>query len=980
MNHRMNKRTYFGTWLEVRREALGFTQEALAELACCTLADIQTIEGGLEKPSLVVARLLARALEVPSDEEAHFVLFATSDLGTPSRPDPGPDGHDRQAYEAPWRLSLRPPSNLPAQLTSFVGRDAEIMRVAELIRGKGGRLLTLLGPPGIGKTRLCLEVANQLLDDFEDGIFFVPLAPTTGLDDAILAIASIFNIKDSTGPPLLDAVKSFLSARKLLLVLDNLEQLTDAGLLVAGLLVAAPGLRILATSRAWLHTYGEQVFRVPPLKFPQAGIQVTPESLAQSEAANLFVERAHLANPDFSITEDNAPFIAEICRRLDGLPLAIELAAARTNILSPQVILARLQHRLDLLTGGPSNLPPRQRTLRGAVDWSYDLLDSAERALFRRLSVFAGGFDFQVASRLWDISPCRSDVDQVKSMNGRHPGPVSCDPGDLLASLVDKSLIRQEDYSEGAIGDLRFTMLETIREYGLERLAELGEAEAVYRAHALVMTELVEQAEPHLLTPTRASWLARLQLEHDNLRAALTWALGESGDPELGLRLASGLHWFWYFSNSITEGRGWLTTALSKVDRSHRSRVLAKALYASGRLAQHYMEHDMALPLLEESISIWEELEDYRDMAYALVTLALTQMDKDNASSHDHIERAIALFRSAGDKWGLAYALEKFSNMTYSNLEGALNLKNESLALYQELGDQWYTAYQLGMVGMVAMSMGHYAQARSRYEEAMQIDMEVGDKWGMAWLLHGLGNITHLEGDYTRADALYTESQALYRELGDKVRMGALIRHRGQVSVALDRHEQATTQFREAIVVHQAQRIELGIRLDLAGIAGIAVGQKQPQLAAKLLGAAIITSEATTGRMSPVDLEYYKRNIEELRAQLGKARLKALLAEGQALSLEAAVTASRELRLTTLPADTETWSVSQPAVSLPAGLTKREIEVLRLLALGLSDAQIATRLSLSSNTVHSHLYSIYSKLDVTSRTAAARFVTNYQVG
>jgi len=976
MNHRLDKRTYFGKWLEVRRESLGFTQEALAEHACCTLANIQTIEDSLEKPSLVVARLLARALEVPSDEEALFVLFATSDLGTQGRTDTGPDGHDQQDYEAPWRLSLRPPSNLPAQLTSFVGRDAEITRVAELIRGKGGRLLTLLGPPGIGKTRLCLEVANQVLDDFEDGVFFVPLAPMTGSDDAILAIASIFNIKDSTGPPLLDAVKSFLSARKLLLVLDNLEQLADAGLLVAGLLVAAPKLRILATSRAWLHAYGEQVFRVPPLKFPQAGIQVTAESLAQSEAANLFVERARLADPGFSITEDNAPVIAEICRRLDGLPLAIELAAARTNLLSPQAILARLQHRLDLLTGGPSNLPPRQRTLRGAVDWSYDLLDSAERALFRRLSVFTEGFDFQVASRLWDLIPCRSDADQVESMNGRHPGLCSCDPGDLLASLVDKSLIRQEDYSEGAVGDLRFTMLETIREYGLERLAESGESEAVHRAHALVMTDLVEQAEPHLITPARSSWLARLQLEHDNLRAALTWALSEEGDPELGLRLASSLHWFWYFTSRVPEGRAWLASALARVDRSNRSRILAKALYASGRLAQQYIEYDVALPLLEESISIWEELRDYRDMAYALVTLALTKIDKDKASSHDHIERAIALFRSDGDKWGLAYALEKFSNMNYSDLEGALNLKNESLALYQELGDQWYTAYLLGMVGMVAMSMGHYAQARSRFEEAMQIDMKVGDKWNMAWLLHGLGNIAHLEGDYTRAEALYTESQALYRELGDKVRMGAVIRHRGQVSVALDRHEQAVTQFREAIAVHQAQ----GIRLDLAGIAGVAVGQKQPQLAAKLFGAAIITSEANSGRMSPVDLEYYKRNIAELSAQLGKARLKALLAEGQAMSLEAAVTASKELRLTTLPADAETWSVSQPVVSLPAGLTKREIEVLRLVALGLSDVQIATRLSLSSNTVHSHLYSIYSKLDVTSRTAAARFVTNYKAG
>jgi non-specific serine/threonine protein kinase len=603
--------------------------------------------------------------------------------------------------------------NLPVQPTPLIGRASEVGAVCALLSRAEVRLVTLTGPGGTGKTRVGLQVAAELVDRFADGVCFVSLAPIGDPDLVPSTIAQAVGIREVRGGPLLGSLTHYLRDRSSLLLLDNFEQVLAAAPVVAELLTACPELKVLVTSRAGLRLSGEHEYPVPPLELPDLKHLPDLAALSQYESVTLFIQRARAARPDFQVTDENAPAVAELCARLDGLPLAIELAAARIKLLTPQALLGRLGRRLSLLTGGARDLPARQQTLRGTIDWSYDLLAPGERALFARLAVFVGGCSLEAGEAVCDLG-------------GETGGGAGPDVLDALALLVDKSLLRQ---AAGPEAEPRFEMLETLREYAAERLEASGDAETWRRRHAEYYLTLAEQAGPELLGPRQRIWLGQLEQELDNLRAALGWAL-DRGEEALGLRLATTLGRFWEVRGHLGEGQGWMERAL---DRWPKAAPAARAgvLSAAGSLAYVRGEYDRAALLLEESLSLWRALGDERGLALALYTLGRVM----NYQSKS--ERAAALYA-------------------------------ESLAILRALGDRRGVALALNGSGVLARDRGDDVRARVAYEESLSIFRELGDDWGIGLLLNNLSRISRDAADWEQTAALCSESLARFRGIGDR--------------------------------------------------------------------------------------------------------------------------------------------------------------------------------------------------------------------
>jgi predicted ATPase/class 3 adenylate cyclase len=567
--------------------------------------------------------------------------------------------------------------NLPLQPTPFLGRERETAEIVAVLRAPDTHLLTLAGPGGTGKTRLALQAAADLLEDFADGVFFVPLAPLSDPELVPSAIARTLGIREQGDQPLWERIRHELATKQLLLILDSVEHLVEAAPAVGELLAACPRLKVLATSRLPLRLRAEHEYPVLPLGLPPRHA-ASPEAILCFEAVRLFVERAQTVKPGFILTPETAVAVAEIVRRLDGLPLAIELAAARVRILPPATLLARLEKRLPLLTGGPRDAPARQQTLRDAIAWSHDLLTPAEQTLYQRLAVFAGGAALEA-------------VEAVVNLEGQL---------DVLAGLdrlVEHSLLRS---AEGVDGEPRFTMLETIREYGLERLEESGEAEATRRAHTDFFLALVEQAEPELTRPEQLTWLERLETEHDNLRAALSRAL--VCDAQIALRLAVGLGWFWYFRGYFREGRAWLDCTLA-VSRDPGP-LHVGALAAAGRLARHLGEYEGAIALLEQSLELARTVQDRRAEAIALFELgALAGLAEGDAAREVALtEASLAVWRELGDAWGTAQTLNNLGYEAYlqGDLDGAVSLLDEGVTLARAAGDRLVLGYILDSRGV----------------------------------------------------------------------------------------------------------------------------------------------------------------------------------------------------------------------------------------------------------------------------------------
>jgi predicted ATPase/class 3 adenylate cyclase len=742
--------------------------------------------------------------------------------------------------------TLDHPHNLPEQPTALIGREQAIATVCALLQRADVHLVTLTGPGGMGKTRLALQTGGELLDDFNDGVWFVNLAPLSDPNLVATSIAQILAVRERDGRSLLDDLKDYLQPKQLLLLLDNFEQVVDAAPLVGKLLAAAPGLKVLATSRMPLHLSGEREYAVPPLGLPPvvarkvdaADSPTVDVHIRSSAAVRLFVERSQAVKADFAVTYANAPAIAKICAQLDGLPLAIELAAARIKLFPPQALLARLSSQLTLLTGGARDLPARQQTLRSTIDWSYNLLGAGEQTLFVRLGVFVTGCTLEAVEAV-----CNAD------------GDLPIDIVDGITALLNQSLLRQDAALEG---EPRFTMLATIREYALEQLKKNGAADALQQHHADYFLSMAEQAEPWLrfMRPERDQWMARLAVEHDNLRAALEW-FSERGETEPSLRLAGALRVFWQQRFHWGEGRAWLEAALAK-SGTMEGAARAKALVAAGHLA-------------------WS---------------------RGDSMARTYIEEGLALLRTVGDKAAIATALCYLANVTLGMGEYAMAraCAEECLALFDEVSDQWGRPYALQTLGHIAAVQGDLTQAAAYTEEYLAVYRQSGYKRGIAIGLIDKGVIAQLQGNWEHAVAFYAEGLAILREGGDKQmtalvlhNLGGAVLHQGDVW-------RAAACFAEGLTLSQELGDQSSIAINLAGMAGVAAAQ-QPEHSARLFGAADALFDALAMIVEPVDRAEYDRNAAVARVQLGEDAFAAAWAAGQALTAEQAMAEALELRV-----------------------------------------------------------------------------------
>jgi predicted ATPase/class 3 adenylate cyclase/DNA-binding CsgD family transcriptional regulator len=870
-------------------------------------------------------------------------------------------------------------NNLSVQLSSLVGREQEVRQVSALLQRPDVRLVTLTGMGGIGKTRLGLQVATELLDAFADGTYFVSLAAVTDPVMVIDTIAHLLGLEhQQIGQRVpaehMEYLKALLRDKHLLLLLDNFEQVLAAAPDLAELLIACPHLKMLVTSRAVLHIQGEHEFPVPPLALPKRTQLAANVDLSQYAAVALFLERALAIKPDLALTEANLQAIAAICVHLDGLPLAIELAAARIKLFPPRALLQRMTHRLDVLTGGVQGAPRRQQTLRNTIAWSYNLLDATEQQLFQRLSVFVGSYTLEAVEAL-----CSAFADGA--------GQVL----DGVASLIDKSLLLQIE-REGE--EPRLVMLETIREYGLEVLAASGEEEMTRQAHAAYYLALAEEAEPEYGGPQQVVWLERLEREHDNLRAALQWSIEPGATQqriEIGLRLGGALRRFWLVHGHWSEGRSFLERALAASEGIAAS-VRAKALITAANIAVTQSDYDCAEALCQESLALYRELGDQPGISYSLYLLAWAARDRDNfAAARSFAEEALVLFREIGDKgravWSLftlasldaiqgAYAracvlLEEalalfreqenklgiawsLTNLAWVHLDAQddpaiiHSLLEESLVLWRDLGDPRGTAHASLISGRLALHQGDVAKARSLAEESVKLYKEIGDRRGTTESLILLARVVTFQGDYKTVQRIYKEGLAIARET----------KHKWVIASCL-----------EGLASVIAAQEQVGISL-----AEIPPGEQVSLWATRLWGAAEVLREAVSVPIPFVDRATYERTVTAVRSQLGEKAFAAAWAKGRTMTLEQALTLQEQEMVS---APTMTVATTTPSPTYPAGLTAREVGVLRLVARGLTNAEIAGELRLSEKTIAHHLTHIFNKTTSENRAAAAAFAIRH---
>ena len=779
----------------------------------------------------------------------------------------------------------RPRHNLPAPVSSFIGREREKAEVRRLLAGT--RLLTLTGPGGCGKTRLALEVAGEIVDAYDDGVWSIEFAPLT--DPALLpqAVAAALGVRESPSQPLRDTLSAWLKPRRTLLILDNCEHLIDACARFAeSLLRAAPGLSILATSREPLRIAGEATWLVPSLSLPDPGGPADLDRLLESEAVQLFLDRAGRAVPGFGLTPENGASVAELCYRLDGIPLAIELAAARVRALGVGQIVARLGDRFRLLTGGSRAALSRQQTLRAALDWSYDLLSEPERALFARLAVFAGSFDLPAVEAVVGGG--------VPGMDRTGEGPPPPLVLDLLLQLVDRSLV-----AVGNDGDVaRYHLLETMRDYARERLVERGELDALRRAHADHYAALAKRADRQLRGVEQAAWVERLEREHDNLRAALEWYRTEAevGRPEPGLELAGTLHWFWHLGGHFSEGTAWLERLLAH-RAGMRTEGLATALTGSGILASTTGGFARAQRLLDDAIAIWRELDRPAGLALALTWSGWCALFLGGPSeARARHGEGLALFTRLGDRWGIALASLGLGFDAAESDEHALarELFERSLALFRDLRDDWGVATTLQQVANLTYRLGDFATARELVADVLALEQRMGDRWLEVQSRLLLGEIARAEEEYETAASAVAASLELAQAIGHRTALAWALRDAG--FVALARHDSlgARARFRKSMAHFRVDAHRLGLVCCLIGMAGVAAAEGRPDAAARHLGTAQAALERLGLALAPADRGEAERIAAAARTAIGDAAFTTAREAGRNVPLEEALAAAAD--------------------------------------------------------------------------------------
>jgi predicted ATPase/class 3 adenylate cyclase len=645
------------------------------------------------------------------------------------------------------------PNNLPVQLTAFVGREAEVAAARELL--SQSRLVTLYGPGGIGKTRLALQVAAEVVDEFPDGVFFVPLASLS--DPNLLAgvIASALGLRDAGSEPIGQMLERHLRGKRLVLVLDNFEHIAAAAPLISGLLGVAPEVKVMVTSRALLHLSGEHAFPVPPMSVPGNGPMRGVEEIRRYESVELLRQRAAAGRPDFAVTPDNAAAIAKICRRLEGLPLAIELAGARMRLLAPEEIVGRLNAQLAFLAGGSADLPTRQQTLRAAIAWSYDLLEEAERSMLRRLGVFRGGWSLSMADAVCNPS-----------------GELGIDTLDLMASLLDKSLIRRDERSDA---ESRFRMLEVIRQFAVEQLEHAVEADQMRQRHAEALLELAEASEPELTGRSQVSYLDALELERDNYREAMRWTVA-ADHADIGLRMAGALWRFWHLRAHLSEGRGALEEILKTPSARSMPSEQAKGLSAAGSLAYWQQDYEGARSFYEEALELHRRLADKPGIANDLYSLAFVLgIQGDTKRARDLYEESRAAFLEIGDRSGVANANSGLGLV--ADLEGdddrALELVRSSVEDLRAAGDRFGEINSISLLGRIKRRMND-PDALNLFREAVWAYDEVRNVSGLVWVLREMAALEIDRGNMQRAVRLAGSSESLSKTLGGGVPLVAL--------------------------------------------------------------------------------------------------------------------------------------------------------------------------------------------------------------
>ncbi len=760
------------------------------------------------------------------------------------------------------------PNNLPRYLTSFVGRERELQEIKTSLSAV--RLLTLTGTGGAGKTRLAVHVAAEVLEEFPDGAWIIELAALADPELVSQAVAIALHLTEQPKQPWRQTLVEHLRSKTLLLLLDNCEHLLSASAQLAdALLRECPGLRILATSREGLGITGELTCTVPSLKLPDIAHLPPVEQLPQYEAVRLFIERALFSRPGFQLTRNNAQAVAQICYRLDGIPLAIELAAARVKTMPVETIAVRLDDRFRLLTGGSRTALPRHQTLRAALDWSYALLTEAERVLFCRVVAFTGGFTLDAAENVCTNDP--NDDDNVL---------------ELLTRLVDKSLVIFDEHdSQG-----RYRLLETVRQYGLARLLELGEADLIRKRHRDFFLALAERAEKELTGTDQGVWLDRLEREHDNIRAVFDSSLV---DVELGMRLASALWRFWMVRGYVGEGRARFATLLGRATGTEPAVVRAKTLTGAGILAWQQGDYAAARALNEEGLTILRELGEKSSIADALNNLGrVATAQGDYTAARGLYEETLAIRRELKDTVGIAPVLNNLGviALEQGDYVAALGLYEESLAIKRGLGDKLGIAFALNNLGLVATAQSAYTLARSYYEESLAIAREVKDKGGIiSYTLNNLGDVAFHQGEYGSAQVLYKESLAIKEELGDKLGIAYSLNNLGDVAFHQLDYAEAQSLYEESLSIRKTLGDKLGIAECLEGLAGLAGVQGQSERAARLFGAAEALRKTVGAPLSPADRTEYERKVSFARAGHDEAAFSTAWTQGQEMTLEQAV-------------------------------------------------------------------------------------------